>query len=216
MKILFLIFCLFLESCASVTQPLDTSTNYMKDVPFKVNGVSYVGVGVAAKTPSYTIEIDYPYGKINVLTLDSCHRNIKEEPNSSKATYYFSPSALELEDSCMLEIGIYDLKGRDGWILIQFEEDLATLIGLEECNGETLHALGISICQSKVGTLQRISFNDPVKYKTSDPSCKLTQNENSYEYEVVSGYCYFTFMDDRGAYHKHTVYGYQGPIIRGN
>lgn len=214
MRYFFLLFFFFFGGCSSVTQTLDTTTQYMKDVPFTVNGTPFVGVGVAPKTDSYKIVINYPYGNMDVVTFDTCSRNIVQDSDGKKLTYLYTPSLLESRDSCGLEIGIYNKKSKDGWALLQFEKDSAKLQATVECNGSTWVANGVSLCQAKVGTIQRISFSVPTVYKTPNSGCKLVPIGNSYEYNVIAGYCYITFMDDNENFHNHTIYGGQTFIIR--
>lgn len=197
-----------------MTQTLDTTTQYMKDVPFTVNGTPFVGVGVAPKASSYKIMINYPYGNMDVVTFDTCSRNDLPKVDGKKVNYTYTPSLLESRDSCGLEIGIYNKKSKDGWALLQFEKDAAKLGATIECNGVTTIANGVSLCQAKVGTLQRITFSVPVVFKAADPRCKLISVKNGFEYNVVSGYCYITFMDQNENFHNHTIFGYQTFIIR--
>ncbi len=216
MKLLFLL--IFLMGCSSVVQQLTTSTNYMMDVPFSVNGKAFVGVGVAPKAESYKIEIKYPYGKISVLTLETCHRNLPIQNDGTKASFLFIPSQFELDDNCALDIGVYNSKSQDAWGRLQFERDDATLSAFVECNGQQISAKGVSLCESKVGTVQRISFSKPVKVKMA-PNCKIDAlppiaNTWDFEYMVQKGYCYYTFSDDDGNYHEHTIRGWETFIIR--
>jgi hypothetical protein len=205
---------LFFIGCASVSQTLTTTTEYMMDVPFIVNGKAFSGVGVAPLASSYKIEIHYPYGKISVLTLSTCHRDIPVQNDGTKAIYPFVPSDLELEENCELNIGVYNAKAQDGWAILQFERDDAKLIAQVECNGDKFFAKGVSLCQSKIGTTQRISFSVPVKVEI-DPDCKLTTiSPGVFEYDVQKGFCFFTFEDNDGNYHEHSIYGYETFIIR--
>lgn len=194
-------------------QKLNTATNYEKDISFWVNGKAIKGVGSVPLSLSYEIEIKYTFGKINVLTLETCHRNITLENQGNKTSYTFTPSDIEKKDSCPLDIGIYDLKGRDGWGFLQFEREEATLVAGIQCNGDYWKAKGVSICQSKVGTLQKIGFDVPVK-AANDDGCKLTQAGNEFTYEVKNGYCFLEFEDAQGNFHEHTIFGYQTFIIR--
>lgn len=205
---------LVLIGCSNVSQPLDIRADYQRDIIFKVNGKTIKGVGVVPFSISYDLQIDYNYGKINLLTFSTCHREIPLENQENRVGYLFFPSDIEKSDSCSLKISIYDLKGRDAWGLLLFERPDANLVAIIQCNGDMVKAKGVSVCQSKVGTVQKIIFATPVKMEAL-PGCKITQKvDNQFEYEVTKGFCYISFKSAQGEIHDHTIYGYDHFIIR--
>lgn len=202
---------LFLFSCSNIVQKLDINTVYKKDVVFTVNGKKITGMGVVPKAMNYEVVFEYPQGKIDLLSLYTCHRD-KQLPNEgSKATYQFTPTDLDLD--CPLQIEIYDKKGRHGWGFLLFERPELQLPAKLLCNGEITIAKGMSVCQAKIGTTQRISFGYPV---TVDPEkgCPISQKGTDFEYEIVKDLCYYGFIDSSGNLHNHVSFGYETFIFR--
>lgn len=213
----YIILLVFIMGCSRIVQKIDTVTNYSKDVPFYVNGIPFRGVGVTKKSDKYQIDIRYPYGEVNVLTLRTCHREIKLETETNKASYTFVPSDVEKEDECELEISVFDKKSRNGWGLLQFERDNAKLTANVECNGDNVLAKGIYICQGKIQTIQRISFLNDVTLAIAPEDvsrCSIDGSGRQYTFTISPGFCYYTFQDAKGDYLELTVYGYQNFIIR--
>lgn len=205
---------LFLVSCSSVVQQLNTTTHYKKDITFWVNDKKFVGVGVAQKADSYEIYIERSKGKIDVLTLSTCHRNITIEDEGSKAKYVFVPTSIEKESGCPLEIGIYDKQGRHGWGYLLFRQSGSDLAAKMECNGQQTAPVGTSICQSKFGTIQRISFDSPVTFNSA-AGCSINKiSDKSFEYIMSRGHCYFGFADSNYNFHDHRSFGFEEFIIR--
>jgi hypothetical protein len=204
---------LLLFSCASYNQPLNTTTIYKKDLTFWVNDKKIVGVGVVPKAANYEIFIDYKAGNIDLLSLVTCHRQINLAKQDHKLTYNLSPSKIELEGNCPLDLGVYDLKGRHGWGYLIFSRAENKLMAKIECNGEVYENEGVSICQGQIGTAQRITFTSAVK-EAASPGCELKKIGNAFEYEVKKDFCYFSFIDSNHNFHDHTAFGYETFIIR--
>ncbi|UOF83072.1 hypothetical protein [Caudoviricetes sp.] len=210
MKLLFL---LFLVSCSMPSQQLSTTSLYKKDVTFWVNDRQYVGVGVVPHGTKYKMYFEFPKGNIDLITLTTCHRSVQVEDKDHGYNYTFTPNILEKESACPLDVGIYDKKGRHGWGYLLFEKPENNLLATLECNGENIQANGVSICQGRMGTLQRINFKGETNGVAAD-GCEFTKVGNSFEYEMAKGFCYYSFSDGAGNIHDHTTYGYETFIIR--
>lgn len=207
---LFLLLLLF-AGCSTVVPKMDVNTVYKKDVNFTVNGKKFKGVGVVPRAVNYEISIEYPQGKIDLLSISNCHRDIQASSEGTKANLTFIPN--DIEKDCPLDIGVYDEKGRHGWGYLFFEREDAILPAKLLCNGETIIARGVSACQSKIGTVQKIIFGYPVRGVSSE-GCQFKQNGQEFEYEVVKNFCYYAFSDDHGNIHNHSIFGYETFPIR--
>jgi hypothetical protein len=208
------LFFLILFSCSTVNQKLTTDIVYKKDVAFTANNKKIAGMGIIPKAPNYEILIEYKSGNIDLLTLTSCHRQVILEKQGSKVNYTYTPSKVELDTSCPLDIGIYDQKGRHGWGFLGFTRSENKLIAKVECNGESGELEGVSLCQGNIGTIQRLTFSTNIKAIASQ-GCSFSQRENIIEYQMKKDFCYFSFVDDKNNFHDHTSFGYETFIIRG-
>lgn len=226
MKSLLIIF-LFCAAfgCAMAEQKLSTSVNYQKDISLEINGEKFTGVAVPKKASQYEIKIK-ARGKIDMLTITTCHREEKfEEPSSGwfssgkSFTYIYKPNK-DIEDTrgCMLDIGAYEkLGGRHSWGVIDFETLTETLASSLKCNGVETRTRGSSICQAKAGLVQKIEFTEVVKTSPDSEICSVMTSEDgkSFTYIMPLGECTFFFGTKDGKFHRHTTYGYESILIRG-
>jgi len=204
---------LLITSCSSIPQTLNTETIYKKDLKFWVNKKLISGVGVVPRAIAYDIYIEKEKGKIDLLTLTTCHRSIQISEEGSKASYQLMPSEIEASSGCPLDLGAYDAKGRHAWGYLLFESDKLRLPAKILCNGDVTISQGASICQSQIGTIQKLIFSNSVKALASD-GCKIEKVGTDFEYEMTKNFCYYAFIDDNGLVHDHTAFGYEQFIIR--
>ena len=156
-------------------------------------------------------------GKLDVLDLASCDRHIPVEGAFEKKkwfgkdyrSYTFQYTPDKEEQQCTLFIGAYDEKGRHGWAIVDFETP--GMPAEIKCNGEKSFHNGSSICQSKVGLVQKIRLDEPV---ITDPDCPLFKDGDYYTYPIQAGSCVFVFMNSKGEIHRHISYGYEQILIR--
>ncbi len=97
--------------------------------------------------------------------------------------------------------------------MIELEDPGYQLDATLDCTGVTLNNKGVSICQSKAGLIQHISFAEEVK-TAFDSKCQMATSDNkTFEYVMAKGQCYFVF---KGAQvHRLTTLGYEKILIRG-
>lgn len=224
-----------LTSCSSVMPKMDSDIKYQRDIRFTVqyweNGNwglirSFTGVGVVKWSPKYRVEVFAP-GKADMMTLTSCHREIKTPNPDSKGGGWFSkrryPFEFRADDMiergklCMINIGIYEKKkGRHGWGLIAIEHPDAKMGAFVRCNGTPKEWKGTSFCQAKEGLVQRIEFSRPVS-TTMYGDCFIKKPEDgmNWEYLMPRGRCVLSFFDENLNEHVHYMYGYDTIPIRG-
>lgn len=229
----FSIFVLFLLVSCQTSQKdaladnLTPSENkiYRRDMSISVNGKSGDGVLVVPRSSSYKIEVEGK-AKIDLFTMQSCHREIliTDIRDSgfwrvkSKVRTEFSPTpTIEDIGACPLQLGGYEKsQGKHSWALIDFETNEETLRAEISCNGQRLLARGVSICQSRSGLIQKITFEKPVIYSPSK-DCDLGElNGNSKQFIIKRGVCVYHFAEIAKPHrtHRFTTIGYDDILIR--
>lgn len=235
-KVLSLIFLLLIvyaimllsTGCSLVEQKLDPNIVYRRDIKLNINGQDFDGIAVPKKSDSYKIKLK-AYGKIDVLTIRSCHREeVFNKPSggffssSKKFEYKYIPvNGIEDKGGCKLDIGAFEeKKGRHGFATIDFETGVENLPAIVKCDGKNYNTDpgSVSICQAREGSLQKIEFDHIVK-SSPDPGCDIleTQDFMNFSYIVPKDQeCTIYFGDKYGNFHRHTVLGYSGILIRGD
>lgn len=178
-----------------------------------IDGVKAKGVYVAPRRAAYKIRFELP-DKPNIVKLTTCHREETFRDTGKKLEYEYKPVVgLEDRGSCLLELGAFDDEGAHAWGLIDFvdQETLKASIG---CNGEKVNALGVSICQSKAGLLQTISFESAVQVFSNDPCPKMeTKDGLNFIYQMAEDKCLYLFTDKQSE-HRLTTFGYQEVLFK--
>jgi hypothetical protein len=129
--------------------------------------IRFCGTAVLPDLEKYNMVID-SHAKIDFFVSKSCHEeNTSENPNKGlfkkKDKFYleYSPT-VEKGKTCPLYLGAYSRRSKFGTALIAFESPRFKLPAIVECNGNTEHYNGVSICQSREGLIQQITFQEPV------------------------------------------------------
>ena len=222
MKVLFFCLFIFMAGCTSfLTSPvMKEDVSYQRDITLHVKYLKkqnewtpyYLieGVGVMPKAPQYKIKV-FPPGKADMITVTSCHREIKT-PNPKKKGGWFSKGHYEftlgLKDSvdhselCSFDIGVYEKnKGRHAWGLLAISDSSRyNLPATVKCNGLVKKYAGTSVCQAKKGLIQEYSFDRKVSV-TKVMGCEIanlsTQEKYSktWRFLMPEGECEMFFID---------------------
>lgn len=222
---------LFLAGCTSVSQKLDPRLFYKRDMKIEVNGFKGEGVLVVRSANNYDFAVD-ARGRLDLFTFTTCHREETKEKagegglfgNKHKRTWNFVPvNGMEAGGiSCPVQLGGYEkVKGRHSWALVDFEHPDLTLPAKIKCNGSVYNSKGVSICQSKTGLIQEISFTtDVLTTKQKHENCPPLESKDMkvFRYEIPKGQCVYRFLTKGGdaAWHRHTTIGYEKILIRSN
>lgn len=199
-------------------QQLDPKKVYKYDIKLTVNDVSGIGTLVVPRAKKYVVKGETS-GKLDLLTITTCHRDISWSPSGNKFEYIYEPSeSLESNGACPLFVGGYDKKGQHSWGIVEFEGEQEKLPGLLKCNGYGQTFNGVSLCQSRQSLIQFIEFENPVKTATSG-NCTLPvalKEGRRYEFPIVKGHCVYAFMEIEGQkrIHRMTTIGYEGILLR--
>jgi len=214
--------------CATVQQkatklPLYT---YKADIEISVDGGTFDGMAVTSIEGTKTITIRSK-AKLDLLTISSCHREFTQErvdyksgwfglggSSATKFVYTFKPSDIERESFCPLYIQAFQVSGLAAWGYVAFRTN-ENLPAKTECNGVVWNRFaGISVCQSRSGFEQRITFDRPVKF-TSNSLCRIdARSDRDFRVRAGKGFCLATFTDGKDT-HRLVLLGYDEILVRG-
>lgn len=226
----FLALALFVVGCSSVTpQRLDPEKFYRRDLPFCAEDIGcFEGVTVLPKKSFYKFDIQ-PKGPadIDLLLATTCHREDSFEKTDSgwfifktkkRFQYLYSPvQGIEDDGICPLRINVFEKdKGRHSWSLVYFENPRFELPATVTCNGTKATYNGVSVCQSKVGLVQRIDFGRVVEWGSVNEMCAKPRRvqQGLYELAFNKGECNYVIRDEFNNYHHFGTVGYDGVLIR--
>ncbi len=191
----------------------------------KVNGHKGVGTLVVPATGVFNFEIE-ARGKLDAFVYSNCQRHIYQEEawgegwfdSAYKTKIEYIPNAKE-RGHCPLNFEGYEKKkGRHSWALVDIEDGSANLPALIYCNGSTYNSRGVTVCQSKAGLRQHISFTEEVNV-VPPPGCGQLTTKNSKDFDISlgRGECVYIFQEkkkDSNKHHRLTTYGYDEIILR--
>lgn len=234
-----LIVLVALVSCASADKSIlpkvDPEVVYKKDMAIEFNGQTFIGLAVLPAQPSYDFHV-IAAGEMDLFTFTNCHReevsenagNVsvtkrsfifkKTTTKKNELNMTFTPTPLENANCPVFMAGYEKDQGRHSWAFIDFENGNDKLDAKLACNGQDKAFKGVSVCQSKVGLVQRISF--PGKVKVSpDAGCEFgdkpgIMSGESFDFSIRKGQCVYVFMDANAQTHKLTTFGYEQVLIR--
>lgn len=213
---LLIIFIFLLGGCSTIQQ-LNTNTVYRKDMEIRVDGIKMRGgVYVLDKRQKYDIKA-YFFKKADKFVVTTCHRHMvwSNPGDDISFTYEPDPQLEQSEDNlCPLECGAFDSSGQHSWCYIDFRST-ETLVGRLSCNGEINRLVyGVSICQSKTHLAQRIVFDVPVSFVSSEDCPEPeTTDKKTFIIEVGRNKCFYLFQAGQD-FHRLTTFGYDDVILR--
>lgn len=204
-------------------QVLDPTTFYKRDLALSINGIEHVGVGVVKAAGNYEIIVK-PRSEIALLLIRSCHREDAFEKISpgwfgnNQFKYQYKPEpGLEIGRVCPLRIDTYDSKqGQNSWAFVEIEDAQYRLPFRVTCNGSDSAFTGVGTCQSKRALVQKIQFNEPVRFAPPLPDncAKPKKVGDAYEVEASLGECLYIFDSQDGKLGRLVLIGYDGILVR--
>jgi len=190
---------------------------------------SFCGAGVVPYADRYNFEVT-AFGKLDFFALTTCHEEVtSERPDKGiwrkdgKVTVNYIPT-IEKSLHCPLFVSAYNRKQRHAWGVIVFESPDYVLRATLECNGYSESVQGVSVCQSRHGLVQRITFKEPVKLvkpvggasdrKTPCPVIGK-DGDTVIQFPIPPRECMYGFIGLRtGQVHQLYTIGYEEIIIR--
>lgn len=219
--------------CASIpTPPLDPEVMHKKNLTFCVDGVAcYQGAGVVPKQESYQLEIA-PREDQNVdrVVFSSCHQTkpyyLSELPNVDLPFFkrvfgkkrrgvswgYIPDPALEATGDCDLYIFAIDFQSEDhAWAVMRSENPRYTLPARITCDGDLGRDYnGVSVCDARVGTYQKLEFAYPVQIQTPDGCPRpIRLDSGRYKLKVSKGKCPYLIQTEDGKAHSFLSFGWE-------
>jgi hypothetical protein len=204
-----MLFLLFLIACQT-TKNLDITKVYRKNLVFEINDVKARGLYVSAKRPQYNLRIFLPE-KPDLVMISSCHRHEIFEQPGKELSYTYRP-VKGLEENCILEITALAEDQHNLWGLIEFvhDESLSAIVG---CNGNSDITQGVSLCQSRAGLIQTISFTTEVySFHTDDCPEMKPKHGKQFVYAIGLDKCTYSFSNGKQR-HTLTTFGYNGVYL---
>jgi hypothetical protein len=183
---------------------------------FSANGTRYVGVGLLQRATRTVIQFELP-PKTRELAITTCHREEFHYP-AGAATFswaYVPTMWLENWDTCLITATAFTDSGSTAKALIDWTSN-EFLPGTIHCNGtKTDGVKGATICQSRAGLVQMISFTEKVQARGTD-RCAAVRSESGQDadwrwfVDISPGLCIYAFRDEKKQLHRLTTYGYTG------
>lgn len=230
--ILYLISLLTGCSEIPVNQNLNPDTFYRRDMVLEVDGIKGDGTMVAPYKTEHSFKV-VSAGDLDLFTLETCHRDWTKErawkvvtkkrlfwkkkiEKKREVDFTYKPTELE-KGYCPIKLGGYDKSnGRHSWAFIDFKTPGETLQADVQCNGDQYKSTGVSVCQSRKGLKQVITFPVVVQVKPA-ANCSLGKVEGKvFKFNIAGGRCVYAFMEKGGArrVHRLTTLGYESILIR--
>jgi len=214
---------LFLTSCSSVPQVLDQSAFYKRDLAFTVNGVSFDGIGTVTVQPSYDIQFTSKE-QIALLLIRSCHREFAFEKVGCTGLFgkscfkytYIPVRDIETQRVCPLRFEAYRSdNGKHGWAMLDFEDPNYQVPFELSCNGSVTNETGVQSCQGRVGSIQKIKFNEPIRFAPPMDGCEAPHKVgDAYEIIISKGECLYHFDTKDGKLGRLLVLGFDQILVR--
>jgi hypothetical protein len=216
-----------LSGCAVLSpaqQEVSQNTFYRRDMKVSVDGVDYPGYGVLPVKDSYEFKVQTNH-EMDRFKQITCHREIIEEKVGdkgflSKATKYSFTlrrlNSVERSDPCPLELIASADSNDHTWAYFDFAAADEKLPAKIECDGWNATYNGVSVCQSAVGLMQKISFSEPVK-TSFDADCPMppAPDEKTFIFPINAGKCVYIFYGTTSKqFHRLTTLGWQDVWLR--
>lgn len=210
--------------CASAVKQAmeDPYTSYRAEMIFDVNKKVFKGMGVAPLTATQTIILVSPI-QLDRLEISSCGRHDVKRDVDAKDTWFgktdagyvlkytHTPNALEVEGVCPLMFQAFSKDKQKAWGMVFFRTG-QTLPAEMDCNGAHWTFVGMSVCQTKAGIEQLLTFQNPVEYEAT-PECSITtEDKKKFRVRARQDICKASFSDGV-AFHDMVLLGYKQVVV---
>lgn len=131
-------------------------------------------------------------------------------------TYHFVPDRKERDDSCAnAMIAVYDKNTLGAWGFMDFRGNVEnTFPSRMTCNASDIAFDGVSVCSAKAGTIQQISFDQPIDNFRAEASCGIKKtSDGQYDFYPAMGWCRASFGSGV-RYHDVIINAYDEVLIR--
>ena len=160
---------IFMISCVNELPKFELK-EYKKDVKIIVDKMEYNGVAVLEKKKKTDMEFEF-WGDVDMMVFTNCHRSIELQNawskwwDKRKVKYTYALSELEEKQGCPIHIAGFDRDGKQhSFGMILLNDNPRGIIANLSCNGTTKTSFGVDSCQSRLGTIQKITFPHEVNF----------------------------------------------------
>lgn len=199
----------------SVKKP-DPAIYWKRDLEITIGDFKATGTLVVPKKESYRVKVNPP-GDKDLVVMKTCHREVEAESVGYWDKLYFNPvQGLEDTGMCYLELAVFDQKGKHAWAMVDIESNTFTLPHRVKCNGQDYNSNGTTICQSKEGLIQEITFPEPVSFSDKAKCERLAQDgQEVIRFEMPNRECTYVVKGMRsGRLAKVSLIGYERLLLR--
>ncbi len=226
LNIVIIIILLQMVSCANVQIPIDPNKIYKMDMDItnkcsNCDGLSATGMIVLPYKPLYTLVFETSE-KINFISFRTCSREeTANDPSSGlsrrKFLINYAPNEIERAGNCSAMISAFNETGMRSTAWVDFKDPSTTLPAENICGGITTKSEGVSVCQERTSSIERIKFDVEV-ITDPDKGCELDSPSKGKEftYRVKKNFCQYVFVEAQAPnrVHRLTVFGYEQINVR--
>jgi hypothetical protein len=227
----FIFACLFagyaLIGCASTPKsPMNQKFDfYRAEMLISIGDRSYRGLAITPLPKPNTqlqVTIQSPI-TLDRLEISTCSRHVVmrevdkqggwfgRSSSSYSMTYTYDPTPTELEGNCPIHFEAFSKDVQKAWGMLFFRDDQA-LPSEMDCNGQHWSFSGLSICQTKAGMEERMTFAVPVTFAATDNCIITTTDKLNYLVRSTGGFCKATFSDGT-KFNDLVLLGYNQVVI---
>lgn len=175
-----------------------------------------MGMAAVPHADKYVIQVTTPDAP-DLVVITTCHREVTLPKQRDRFEYIFYPNLIESRGYCPIFISAYSAKT---WLtqgFIDIQDPLTDVPASLSCNGEFSKSTGVSVCQSRIGLMEEISFDREMvvghSAKCQDPIPRLSGGGNSgyvWDFTMSEGNCVWKFFDkkDPTKTHRLNSFGY--------
>lgn len=212
------ILILSLTGCATGSLPTGTDQiapgRLRATIPFSMNDIQCPsGACVFPRRSTYRMQLQTPQ-RTKHIVMQSCHR-FDVFPSKAPFDSRYTPGFwIENMGSCVLFTTAIREDGSKRLAIADFtgnESAPATV----HCNGTRAKSEGASLCQSKVGLIQSVWFEQSAVVYSPDrcPKPRTDGNGSRWEYNIGDGLCVYLFVLKDGSRHRHTTWGFTDAAV---
>ncbi len=224
-KFIVIVFLFSIISCSNTQIPMDSSKYYKHDIYVWSKDKEGLGTIVVPKKSTYNFSFESE-GIMDFFTFRTCSREIAIEDAHSglkrkKVWIEYTPNEIEKSQVCPAHINSFAESGRHASGYIDFEDSIDTLPAKITCGEIEEKTRGVSVCQGRVGLIQKIEFDEEVMI-SPDKGCDSIKSENGtwvgkgFVFNLDRGDCVIAFMSKGKPHRTHrlSTRGYQDIVIR--
>lgn len=214
-----------LSGCTTIQTKIDATKKYKLDLYMRNKEYSATGMMVLPKKDLYSIIFESE-GRMDFFTFKTCSRETvivdgRRLLDRKEVQINYRPNEIEKKMMCAAQVYAVSESGITMAGHIEFEDDINKATAVLMCGDSTQETAGTSVCQGRVGLIQKIDFKDEM-IVSPDEGCKNIKSENGtwhgrgFVINIERDFCLYVFMQKKPPHdtHKLLVYGYEGILIR--